>query len=96
MSLPISLTAISGITSSCVFPFALSFGIEKRTRAETINISSKGFTETNYREYNDLLDNPNYEVNNVKGGEKRDIYISSSSRKGIVLSGNKPPDYFEF
>jgi len=37
------------------FPFALSFGIEKRTRAESINIASKGFTEAGYREYNDLL-----------------------------------------
>ncbi len=37
------------------FPFALSFGIENKTRAENINISSKGFTESAYREYNDLL-----------------------------------------
>lgn len=37
------------------FPFALSFGIEHKTRAENINISSKGFTESVYREYNDLL-----------------------------------------
>ncbi|RJR15909.1 MAG: hypothetical protein C4581_11185 [Nitrospiraceae bacterium] len=37
------------------FPYALSFGIEKRTRAESIDIASKGFTETGYREYNELL-----------------------------------------
>ncbi|MEW6602575.1 MAG: hypothetical protein AB1499_16500, partial [Nitrospirota bacterium] len=37
------------------FPFVLSFGIEKRTRAESINIAAQGFTEAGYREYNDLL-----------------------------------------
>jgi len=37
------------------FPFVLSFGIEKRTRAESINISANAFTEAGYREYNDLL-----------------------------------------
>jgi tetratricopeptide (TPR) repeat protein len=36
------------------FPFALSFGIDKKTRAEKIDIA-RGFTEARYQEYNVLL-----------------------------------------
>lgn len=36
------------------FPFLLSFGIDVRTRAETIDIS-RGFTEGRYREYKKLI-----------------------------------------
>jgi tetratricopeptide (TPR) repeat protein len=32
----------------------------------------------------------------IKGGDKRQVYISGREKNGIVLSENKSPDYFEF
>ncbi len=64
------------------FPFVLSFGIEKRTRAETINISSKGFTETRYREYNDLL---RVAVGNLKKAVEYDpFYLEAKNNLGCA------------
>lgn len=53
--LQMAYTKFRSARSPGSFPFALSFGIEKRTRAESINIASTGFTEAGFQEYNELL-----------------------------------------
>lgn len=43
-----------------------------------------------------LYKGPSHLNTDIKGGEQKNVYVSGRGRNGIVLSGNKPADYFEF
>jgi tetratricopeptide (TPR) repeat protein len=69
------------------FPFVLSFGIDKKTRAETINVT-RGFTEGKYREYNELLD---MAIENLRKAIEYDpFYPEAKNNLGCAyIIGNK-------
>jgi tetratricopeptide (TPR) repeat protein len=57
------------------FPFLLSFGVDIKTRAETIDISRSGFTEDRYKEYKKLIE---IAIDNLKKATEYDPFYQEA------------------